>query len=123
MNSITEQLLGVVSDWDGSYKGAFNIREDGGCAGRQSSENIKIEPKNELDNQNDLISELKEFRKEISKEMKIPPFYVFNDEELSKIVSQRPKNIEDLKSVLTPIKIKIHGENIIKIVNKTSSIN
>ena len=83
----------------------------------------KIEPKNELDNQNDLISELKEFRKEISKEMKIPPFYVFNDEELSKIVSQRPKNIEDLKSVLTPIKIKIHGENIIKIVNKTSSIN
>ena len=47
MNSITEQLLGVVSDWDGSYKGAFNIREDGGCAGRQSSENIKIEPKND----------------------------------------------------------------------------
>ena len=43
MNSITEQLLSVVSDWDGSYKGAFNIREDGGCAGRQSSENIKIE--------------------------------------------------------------------------------
>jgi len=32
-------------------------------------------------------------------------------------------NIEDLKSILTPIKIKIHGENIIKIVNKTSSIN
>ena len=45
MNSITEQLLSVVSDWDGSYKGAYNIREDGGCAGRQSSENIKIEPK------------------------------------------------------------------------------
>ena len=33
------------------------------------------------------------------------------------------QNIEDLKSILTPIKIKIHGENIIKIVNKTSSIN
>lgn len=47
MNSITEQLLSVVSDWDGSYKGAYNIREDGGCAGRQSSENIKIEPKND----------------------------------------------------------------------------
>ena len=47
MNSITEQLLSVVSDWDGSYKGAYNIREDGGCAGRQSSENIKIEPKSD----------------------------------------------------------------------------
>lgn len=47
MNSITEDLLSVISDWDGSYKGAFNIREDSGCAGRQSSENIKIEPKND----------------------------------------------------------------------------
>lgn len=47
MNSITEDLLSVISDWDGSYKGAFNIREDSGCAGRQSSENIKIESKND----------------------------------------------------------------------------
>ncbi len=45
MNNITEKLLGVVSEWDGSYKGAYNIREDGGCAGRQSSENVKIESK------------------------------------------------------------------------------
>lgn len=47
MKSITEDLLSVISDWDGSYKGAFNIREDSGCAGRQSSENIKIESKND----------------------------------------------------------------------------
>lgn len=45
MNSITENLLGIVSEWDGGYKGAFNIREDSGCAGRQSTENIKIENK------------------------------------------------------------------------------
>ncbi len=45
MNEITSGLLNVVSDWNGSFKGAYNIREDGGCAGRQSSENIKIEPK------------------------------------------------------------------------------
>ena len=45
MNEITRGLLNVVSDWNGSFKGAYNIREDGGCAGRQSSENIKIEPK------------------------------------------------------------------------------
>lgn len=47
MNSITENLLGIVSEWDGGYKGAYNIREDSGCAGRQSTENIKIEPKND----------------------------------------------------------------------------
>ena len=45
MNKITEMLLSVVSDWKGSFNGAFNIREDGQCAGRQSSENIKIDSK------------------------------------------------------------------------------
>ena len=45
MNKITETLLGLVSDWKGVFKGAYNIREDGACAGRQSSEHIQIESK------------------------------------------------------------------------------
>ena len=46
MDKITETLLKMVSDWDdGVYEGAYNIRENGGCAGRQSTDNIKIEPK------------------------------------------------------------------------------
>ena len=45
MNKITEELLKQVSDYKGEFKGAYNIREDGGCVGRQSSENIKIESK------------------------------------------------------------------------------
>ena len=46
MDKITESLLKLVSDWDDSvYEGAYNIRENGGCAGRQSTDNIRIEPK------------------------------------------------------------------------------
>ena len=45
MNEITKDLLREISEWDGSFKGAYNIREDGQCAGRVSSKNIKIEPK------------------------------------------------------------------------------
>ena len=45
MNSITESLLKIVSDWKGVYSGAFNIRENGSCAGRQSSKNVRIESK------------------------------------------------------------------------------
>lgn len=45
MNSITEKLLGMISDWKDSFQGAYNIREDGQCAGRQSSPNIQIESK------------------------------------------------------------------------------
>ncbi len=45
MNDITKMLLGQISDFKLDFKGAYNIRENGGCAGRQSSENIKIENK------------------------------------------------------------------------------
>ena len=45
MNSVTSTLLGLVSDMKEDFKGAYNIREDGGCAARQSSKYIKIEPK------------------------------------------------------------------------------
>ena len=46
MNKITEDLLRIVSEWeDEGYTGAFNIRENGSCIGRQNSEHIKIEPK------------------------------------------------------------------------------
>ena len=48
MNEITDQLLHLVSDFTGTFNGAYNIREDGQCAGRQSTKNIRIESKQGL---------------------------------------------------------------------------
>ncbi len=45
MNEITEELLKTVSDYSGKFEGAFNIRENGLCAGRASTEHIKIDSK------------------------------------------------------------------------------
>lgn len=45
MNEITKKLLKLISDYKGSFTGAYNVREDGECAGRQSTEHIKIESK------------------------------------------------------------------------------
>ncbi|MBR4150747.1 MAG: SufD family Fe-S cluster assembly protein [Firmicutes bacterium] len=45
VDAVTGELLKTVADWEGKFKGAFNIRSNGGCIGRQSSENIKIESK------------------------------------------------------------------------------
>ena len=69
--------------------------------------------KNINDNLKDRLIEL---RKNRSKEMNIPAYYVFTNEELDKLVELRPKTIDELKSlnILTPIKIKTHGEEIIK---------
>ena len=48
MKSVTQTLLEMVSDWKEGFSGAYNIREDGGCAGRQSTKNIEITSKKDL---------------------------------------------------------------------------
>ncbi len=45
MNSTTEEILKIVSDWKGSFCGAYSIREDGKSIARMSSEHVHIEPK------------------------------------------------------------------------------
>lgn len=45
MNEVTEELLKAVSDYNGKFEGAFNIRENGCCAGRVSTDRIKIDTK------------------------------------------------------------------------------
>ena len=48
MKSVTQTLLELVSDWKDGFTGAYNIREDGGCAGRQSTKNVEITSKEDL---------------------------------------------------------------------------
>ena len=47
MKKMWQELLRLISDWKGEFRGAYNIREDGLCAGRQSSEHIRIESKSD----------------------------------------------------------------------------
>ena len=75
--------------------------------------------KNINDNLKDRLIEL---RKSRSKEMNIPAYYVFTNDELDKLVELRPKTIGDLNSlnILSPVKIKTHGNQIIEIINKST---
>lgn len=67
----------------------------------------------------DLKNKLIDFRKKRSIEKNIPAYYVFNNEELEKILKLSPKTIEELKKskILSDVKLKLHGEEIIKILN------
>jgi len=69
---------------------------------------------------NNLEKELKEFRKERSKKMNIPLYYVFTDEEMNNLIRYKPITIDELriKKILPDIKIKCHGNEIINILNK-----
>ena len=70
-----------------------------------------------IDNDN-LKNKLINFRKERSASMNIPAYYVFTNEELDKLVELKPKDISELKSILTHIKIKTHGNEIINIIKE-----
>ena len=45
MNKATEEILRIVSDWKGSFCGAYSIREDGRGIERMSTEHVHITPK------------------------------------------------------------------------------
>ncbi len=45
LDKLTEGLLRAISDFSGEFKGAYNIRSNGGCVERKSSKNISIENK------------------------------------------------------------------------------
>ena len=70
----------------------------------------------------ELKKRLLDFRVARSKELNYPAYYVFNNDELDKLVELRPKTLEELKNsnILAPIKVKTHGELIIQIINERS---
>ncbi len=68
-------------------------------------------------NKNDLLIKLKHFRREKSRSMKLPAYYIYTDDEMNKIIALMPKTIEELKTILPAIKVKVHGEDILKLIN------
>lgn len=78
------------------------------------------EDKVEALNTDVLKEKLIEFRKQRSKEKNIPAYYVFNNDELEKILEILPKTFEDLKNskILTDVKINSHGKDIVNIINE-----
>lgn len=78
------------------------------------------EDKVESSNTDILKERLIEFRKQRSKEKNIPAYYVFNNNELERILEILPKTYEDLKKskILTDVKINSHGKDIVNIINQ-----
>lgn len=72
---------------------------------------------NNTDNLRDRLIEL---RKKRAYEMNIPPYYVFNNDELNQLIKIRPQSIEELvkSNILSSIKVKTHGIEIINEITK-----
>ena len=72
-----------------------------------------------VNNDDKLIEKLKEYRKTKAHTKNIPAYYIFNDKELENLIKFKPKSLEELKKlkILEEIKIKLHGLEIINIIN------
>lgn len=61
-----------------------------------------------------------EFRKNRSKKMNIPAYYIFTNIELEELIEVKPKTVEELRksNILSEIKIRTHGKEIVDIFNR-----
>ena len=89
---------------------------------KKEASNAVMKHKEQVSSVNDvnIEKELKTFRKEKSTKMNVPAYYIFTDEEMNSIIKLMPKTIDELKNsnILSDIKVKCHGDEIIEIINK-----
>lgn len=79
----------------------------------------KVISNNDNNSDDELRNKLLELRTNRSKEKRIPAYYVFTNEELDRIIKEKPKTIEELKlgKYLADVKVNSHGIEIIRIIN------
>lgn len=82
-------------------------------------ENMTLDKNEKLVNKDndELRSKLIDYRKAKSIKMKVPSYYIFTNDEFDKIIELRPNTIDELEKILSPIKIKCHGKEIIDLIN------
>ena len=86
----------------------------------ESSDNATLEVKAVVNDpyKDELKSKLTNYRKNKSLKMNIPAYYIFTNDEYDKIIELRPKTIEELGKIISPIKVKCHGKEIIDLISK-----
>lgn len=88
----------------------------------ESSDNATLEVKAVVNDssKDELKSKLTDYRKNKSLKMNVPAYYIFTNDEYDKIIELRPKTIEELGKIISPIKVKCHGQEIIDLINKNN---
>lgn len=77
-----------------------------------------------VDQKNSLYQKLRQYRYEKAKRNQIPTYYIFTDKELEQLIYDHPRNIEELKkmNILPEIKVKLHGKEIVELLNEDGSL-
>jgi hypothetical protein len=72
-----------------------------------------------VDNKDDLVKALKAYRTSIATANNIPPYFVYNNEEMDKLIDVMPKNKEELLKIkgFGQVKFDKYGNDILNIIN------
>lgn len=123
--SWAESFLKVHKEKETSYLEKYNkyLIENNKDNCLESNKNVIKETENEnISNIEDteIYKELKSLRLVKSREEKIKPYFIYNNEQLKDLISKMPVNNEELKKVsgFGDIKVSKYGEDIIKIIKK-----
>ncbi|WP_310603731.1 NERD domain-containing protein [Anaerosporobacter sp.] len=74
----------------------------------------------ELIENSEVYNELKKYRFEKSREEKIKPYFIYNNEQLKNLILQKPRTRQELKKIqgFGDVKINKYGDDILKIIDK-----
>ena len=112
-NTEAEELMSdkTMKSWADAFLEAHNS-----CA----KVNNNVESNDNYQSNDELRGILMDFRKDRAKLLNIPAYYIFNNSEMEDLLVIRPKSIDDLYEykLLSEVKIKKHGKEIIDIINR-----
>lgn len=111
-----------VSRYINEIESSDNTTSDNATIENTTIENTSIDKNLGVVNKDNdaLRSKLIDYRKSKSIKMNVPAFYIFTNDEFDKICELRPKTIEELSKILSPVKVKCHGNEIIDLINKNN---
>lgn len=118
-------------DYEKKYCIAVGSNEEENATNNENEEIISQEEKTEVAGGNNIeepecleesqiYKELKEYRLMKSREEKVKPYFLYNNQELEAIIEVKPKTIEELKSIkgFGNVKCEKYGAEIIEIVKR-----
>lgn len=117
---IAKEIAETLIKLDKSNIQKVNTEEDmEKHAHKEENINIETTPVSSDINKEKLIHALKEYRKETAANNNIPPYFVFNNVEMDRLLLAMPKNKEELLRVkgFGQVKVDRYGDNILDILN------
>lgn len=123
-----QSYLDLHKDVEKNYTGKYEQYKIGRIKQQSSYEEVPIQVAGrsiltvgELPvGETDIFKELKKYRLDTSREEKIKPYFIYNDNQLRDLISKMPRNKEELLKVagFGDIKANKYGDDILKIIKK-----